>query len=74
MCPKIESDDENFFKLEGIIEIKNDRNLDDKYELSQKLFGQKITHHIENEFDSEIIDENLKLKTYYLAGFTSSIF
>lgn len=33
MCPKLESDDENFLKLEGIIEIKNDRKLEDKVEL-----------------------------------------
>ena len=33
MPPKLESDDENLFKLEGIIEIKNDRNLEDKVEL-----------------------------------------
>jgi len=31
MCPKLEYDDENFFKIEGIIEIKNDRKLPDKF-------------------------------------------
>ena len=33
MPPKLESDDENFFKLEGIIELKNDRTKSDKVEL-----------------------------------------
>jgi hypothetical protein len=30
MWPKLELDDENLFKLDGIMEIKNDRNLKDK--------------------------------------------
>lgn len=59
MCPKFESDDENFFKLEGIIEIKNDRKLQDKVELSQIFFGRKTTHQMDKEFDTEIIDEKL---------------
>ncbi len=40
MCPKLEYDNENFFKLAGIIEIKNDRKLQDKVELSQVFFGR----------------------------------
>jgi len=68
LCPKFESDDENFFKLDGIIEIKNDRKLQDKVELSQILFGLKTTHQMDKEFNSEIIDEKSKLKTFFIAG------
>ena len=50
MYPKLESDDENLFKLEGIIEIKNNRNSYDKVELQEKLFGRKTTHQMHGEF------------------------
>ena len=57
MYPKLESDDENFFKLDGIIEIKNDRKSEDKAELQEKLFGRKITTQMGDEFDCKTIDE-----------------
>lgn len=68
MCPKFESDDENFFKLDGIIEIVNDRNKKDKVELKQKLFGLKTTSQMDIEFNFNIEDEKLKLKTFFIAG------
>ena len=57
MYPKLESDVENFFKLEGIIELKNDRTKSDKVELQQKYFGENTTHKMESQFDIEMIDE-----------------
>ena len=74
MPPKLESDDENFFKLDGIIEIKNDRKSEDKAEFQEKLFGRKITSQMGNEFDCEIIDEKKKLKTCFIAGGESNMF
>ena len=68
MCPKFESDDENFFKLDGIIEIINDRNKKDKVELKQKLFGLKTTNQMDIEFKFKIEDEKLQLKTFFIAG------
>jgi len=74
MCPKLESDDENFFKIEGIIEIKNDRKLQDKFELNEKLFGLYTTHKLEEKFKFATIDEKEKLKTYFIAGGKSNDF
>jgi len=74
MCPKLESDDENFFKIEGIIEIKNDRELKDKFELNEKLFGLYTTHNLEEKFKFATIDEKGKLKTYFIAGGKSNDF
>jgi len=74
MCPKLKSDDENFFKLDGIIEIKNDRNSKDIVELSQKLFGKCTTHQMDNEFDTKIVDDNSEFKTFYIGGFENNSF
>ena len=68
MCPKFESDDKNFFKLDGIIEIINDRNEKDKVELKQKFFGLGTTSQMDREFNSKIDDEMWKLKTFFIAG------
>jgi hypothetical protein len=58
MCPKFESDLENFFKLKDIIEIKNDRKLQDKVELNQNYFGRKTTHKMDTQFKSKSVDES----------------
>ena len=56
MKPKLQSDDENFFKLEGIIQIKNDRKSVDKVELQEKLFGLRIRRGMEWGFYNNMID------------------
>ena len=69
MCPKLESDEENLFKLLDIIEVKNDRNSMDKVEMQEKLFGRKITSQMDiDELDCQVIDQRLNLKTCYIAG------